>query len=293
MALFIALTIVFCFSTLQAQERTTLPRERSTLQAQERSSLVVGRKMKVGDKYLLTTLASYRMRLALDMKDHKPTDSTYADSVHLQALVEVTSVTEAGEEHAKTLTIRYFHRYINNVTIDLLPNGAVVKASFDTPASTYTVNGEKPSAQVDELLRLAVRSEGGTQTGDILNPPKPVRVGDNWVINKKAFALGMATGATKNQAKGITGKVRYAGIDTLNNRPCATVIAVIRQKLGAGTQQSPAQTNAYDMTVSVPLDVRYPASATTVRSRVRVDSRGKGLKMTQQTDVTIESTFDR
>lgn len=277
-AALISITLVACSSVALAQPRVALS---------------LGRMIKVSDKYLVTTSASYRMRLAFDTKDQVPTDSTYADSIRLHALVDVTSVTESGEEHAKTLTIRYFHRYVNNITIDLLPTGAVIQASFDGPIPTYTVNGAKPAPDIDELLRLAVRSEGGTKTGAILDPPKPVRVGESWSINKRAFAREMASGATKNQSKGIAGKVRFAGVDTLNNKPCATVIAVVRQKVGAGTQQSPTQTNAYDMVLSVPLDTRYPTTTSSVRSRVRVDSRGKGFKMLQQTDVFIESTFDR
>ncbi len=258
-----------------------------------RITLSFGRKIKVSDRYLLTTSASYRMRLAYDVKGRPSIDSTYADSVRLQALVDVTSVTETGEEYAKTLTVRYFHRFVNNARIDVLPTGAVIGATFDGPSPTFLVNGTKPTTEIEELLRLAVRSEGGTTTGAILNPSKPVRIGDSWTVNLRAFAAAMSDSPKSMPIKGLTGKVRFVSVDVVKGKPSATVIAAVRQKSRVSNKQSPTHTNAYDITVTVPIDARYPASASKVRSRVRVDSRGKGLKTTQETDITIESTFDR
>lgn len=256
-------------------------------------ALSLGRKIKAGDKYLITTTASFRMRTVFEGPRGPRTDTSHADSVRLHALCDVTSVTEAGEEYEKTMTIRYFHHFVNNATIDVLHTGAIVSVTFVGRSLTFKINGTKPDSDIEALLRLAVRSEGGMKTGEILDPPKAVRVGDTWSVNKRAFAASMAAGATKPVTKSVDGKVRFAGVDVIDGKPCATVVAVVRQNTGLGTEQSPTQTSSYDMTLSVPIDVRYPATASKVRTRRRVEAHGSGLKMLNETDVTVESTFDR
>ncbi|MDZ4746539.1 MAG: hypothetical protein SGJ05_11140 [bacterium] len=261
--------------------------------AAQRIALVLGRKIKITDQYLLTTFASYRFRIASDVAGAPSSDTTYADSVRLHAMCEVTSVTEDGEEYEKKLTIRYFHRFVNNATIDILPTGALVLVNFGGDAPTFTVNDSTPSTEVEELLRLAIRSEGGTSASEIINPSRPVQIGDTWSINKLAVAKSMSPGVAKPPTKGIDGNVRFVGIDTINARPCATVVAVIQQKTGTGTEKSPLQTSTYDMTLSAPLDTRYPVAASKVRTRFRSESRAKGRKAFRETDIILTSTFVR
>lgn len=256
-------------------------------------TLKLGRKIKITDQYLLTTTAKYSVRIAVDAPRGTKTDSTYTDSVRLQALCDVASVTEVGEEYEKKLTIRYFQRFVNNATIDVLPTGAIVKATFGGPQTTFLVNGTKPKAEVEELLRLAVRSEGGTKTGDILDPSQPVALGETWSVNREAFARTMATSNARPSIKGIKGLVRFVSIDSLNGKPCATVVSTVQQTFGSGTEKSPAVESSYDMTISVPIDVRYPPAASKVRAHVRMNTRGKGLTMTRETIVVVDSRFER
>lgn len=256
-------------------------------------ALSLGRKIRAGDKYLLSTGASYRLRIASEAPGMPTTDSTYQDTVRLHALCDVTAVTESGEEYEKTLTVRYFHRIVNDNTIDILPNGTQIKVVFSQPAVVFTVNGAKPAPELEEMLRLAVRSEGGSKSGDILNPNRPVQLGDIWSIDRKAFAKHMVGATGKNATKGISGEVRFDEVITINHRPCATVSATIHQKSGNGTMSEPEQTGKYDMKISVPLDERYPAMVSSVRARIRVSSRDKGIKLIRETEVAIDSRFDR
>jgi hypothetical protein len=242
--------------------------------------LKLGRKIKEYDRYLLNTRAVTRNETKVYIEDMQRGDSVDSREVVLSAQCNVVSVTVNGQEKEKNLVIRDFRKLTLTDTVDVLPTGTKVRCWFSDSGSVFTVDNAPVSDDVQALLSEVVKSEGGTETSKLMDPAKAVALGATWKMNIPAFrkVLGpVLSGAMKK----LTGTVTFASIDSSGSLPTATIMARAEAPtftLRFGDMPSKS-TFVADISLTVPLDNRYPAEALSTSSRQTVSMSQGNARM--------------
>lgn len=233
--------------------------------------LKLGRSIKAFDQYELRG-ASTRISSVKMHDENNNLVEIQADTiiVRISAFCRVHNVTVDGQEAVKSVIIRYAYAEHNSQTSEILPAGTVLLASFSDTSTAILKDSTPLSAEVMANLVPVIRSEGGKRTGEILDAPKKVGVGDTWPINVNAFKKTLDEGGRK-RAKGITGKVTFIRIDSGSYMPAAVVEmkAMAKNAVGemGGLTPSSSKLEA-EVMLHVPLDQRYPAMRTASLTRV-------------------------
>lgn len=159
-----------------------------TLNATEPRTITVGRKIKPMDTYLFRTQFSEEYKTYSRDAAKNVSQNVHTTVISMQAETQVQAVRDNGEEHTKLLTIRLFRVKRDSApAVDYLYTGAIVRAEFTDKGPVFTIDKRPVADSVAMMLAQVVHAEGGTKTGAILDPSKPVRIGDTWQINTKAF----------------------------------------------------------------------------------------------------------
>ncbi len=159
-----------------------------TLDASEPRTITVGRKIKPMDTYLFRTQFSEEYKAYSRDAAKNVSQNVHTTVISMQAETQVQAVRDNGEEHTKLLTIRLFRVKRDSApAVDYLYTGAIVRAEFTDKGPVFTIDKRPVADSVAMMLAQVVHAEGGTKTGAILDPSKPVRIGDTWQINTKAF----------------------------------------------------------------------------------------------------------
>ena len=228
--------------------------------AQTKHELQLGRSIKAFDQYLVKTTFESQTRTKFFVNEALSADSIEKFSVMLSAQCSVVSVTVDGQEKEKRLIIRDFRRLTDRDTIDLLPTGTKIRCWFSDSGSIYTINDEPTPDSISQILIEAVKGEGGSRTGNVLDAKRPMAVGSTWKMNIPAFRK-MLGREMSTRMKKLTGTVTFASIDSLSQQPTATIAARAEAPmftLKFGDMPSSASLVA-DFKIVVPLDVRFPA----------------------------------
>jgi hypothetical protein len=162
----------------------------------------------------------------------------------------------------------------------VLPTGTKVRCWFSDSGSVFTIDNAPASDDVQALLSEVVKSEGGTETSKLMDPAKAVALGATWKMNIPAFrkVLGpVLSGAMKK----LSGTVTFASIDSSGALPVATITARAEAPmftLRFGDMPSKS-TFVADISLTVPLDNRYPAEALSTSSRQTVSMSQGNARM--------------
>ncbi len=242
--------------------------------------LKLGRKFKEFDQYLLNARAVTRNETKVYIEDMQRGDSVDYREVVLSAQCNVVSVTVNGQEKEKHLVIRDFRKLTLADTVDVLPTGTKVRCWFSDSGSVFSVNNVPVNDDVQALLSEVVKSEGGTETSKLMDPAKAVALGATWKMNIPAFrkVLGpVLSGAMKK----LTGTATFASIDSSGALPTATITARAEAPsftLRFGDMPSKS-TFVADISLTVPLDNRYPPEALSTSSRQTVSMSKGNVRM--------------
>ena len=255
------------FLLLAASALTAL----ATVVSAQPYDLPLGREIKVTDTYLLKGAAVQIARvttvdpngIAKVMRD----DTT---QVRIDAECEVAGVTEDGQEAVKLVKIRNAQIVIDGKSHDLVPTGTSLKATFSDTGTVITKDNEPLPMSVVAQLALVIRAEGGMRTGEIMDPPGPVSVGDSWPMDSAAFRrmLGPLTSAVP---KDLEGSSVFERIDTTGIRPDAVVTLKAHAVDAVGDLDGVTPSGSdisVVVTVHAPLDKRYPLTRSISRTRL-------------------------
>jgi len=224
-------------------------------------NLKLGRSIKIQDSYLLRGSAQRSTRLIVPRTNGTKQIIPQASSmIQLQANCKVVAVTVDGQEAMKTVTIRSANMVRESENSDLLPTGFDFTATFSDEGPKFEHDGKPLADSIVQELALVVRGEGGSKIGLIMNPSKPVAVGDTWPMNKAAFIKSLDADTRRNIKK-VKGTVTFERIDTIRGTPAAVIVLEATAtnvipinkhvKVVSSTFQSRIE-------VTVPLDERYP-----------------------------------
>lgn len=242
--------------------------------------LKLGRKFKAFDEYLLNARAITRNETKIYIEDMQRGDSVDYREVVLSAQCSVVSVTVNGQEKEKHLVIRDFRKLTLADTVDVLPTGTKVRCWFSDSGSVFSVNNVPVSDDVQALLNEVVKSEGGTETSRLMDPAKSVALGATWKMNIPAFRKVLGP-VLSNAMKKLTGTATFVSIDSSGSLPTATITARAEAPtftLRFGDMPSKS-TFVADISLTVPLDNRYPPEALSTRSRQTVTMSKGNVRM--------------
>ncbi len=235
--------------------------------------LSLGREIKPFDEYLLSAIST---RISIvSMPGPNGAVELQNDTVHaiLSGNCAVQAVTEDGQEARKTVTIRNAQVRFQGKPEDIIPTGSVVQCDFSDAGYVYTVRGDTVPPQVSADLVGLIRSEGGRKSGRIMDPRKPVKIGDTWPINVSAFDSTLGDPPARGE-RVIHGTVTFQRIDTVAGKPTAVVLmeATVDNAFSdiEGTPANKATIEAR-LQMFVPLDSRYPASRVATNTKMSAD----------------------
>lgn len=234
--------------------------KQNTIGSDTAIQLKLGRELRPFDEYLVKAMNIRISRYALLHGNREET--VQADTVRstFAGTVTVNNVTEDGQEAVKTVVVRNAETRYQGQNTTIVSTGTTIKAFYSDTGYVYTVNDDTLAAAVTADLVGLLRSEGGLKTGVIMNPPKPVRVGDSWHINADAFAATLGS-PPKNKKRIVTGKATFKKVDVLHDIP----VAVVSMKASVtnavdSLEGMPVENATIEATldIAVPIDERYP-----------------------------------
>lgn len=236
--------------------------------------LTLHRPIKVTDTYLLKGTSRLITRMTtVDARGVRQTPTEGSFAVRLDAMCTVEGVTEDGQEAIKTLIIRNAESIVGSATpVTLLPAGARIKASFSNQGTILEQSDSILSDQLTELLSTVIRGEGGSQTGKLMDPNRPVAVGDAWQPHLPALRT-LIEQSFGQQPDSVSGSVTYVSVDSTVQRPEAVIqlVAEARDVIAEFDGMRPSEsTFTMTVTVHVPVDQRYPISRTETTTRLRM-----------------------
>lgn len=245
--------------------------------------LTVGREIKPFDEYLLNAMSIRISRVSMNVNNR--IEQLQNDTVRsvFSGLCSVQAVTEDGQEAMKKVKVRNAQLRYKGETSDIVPSGSMIQATFSNDGYVYTIGPDTLSAEITADLSGLIRSEGGLLSGTIMNPNKPVRIGDEWPIDTTAFAATLGPPPEQKQ-RHTSGTVTLVRIDSLHGH----TVALVRMNAHVvnafdninGTQADDAIVDAV-VEIAVPLDERYPAvwaSSNTTMTATLVES-GQRLRV--------------
>lgn len=242
--------------------------------------LKLGRKFKEFDQYLLNARAVTRNETKVYIANVQRGDSVDYREVILSAQCNVVSVTVNGQEKEKHLVIRDFRKLTVADTVDVLPTGTKVRCWFSDSGSVFSVNNAPVNEDVQALLNEVVKSEGGTETSKLMDPSRAVALGATWKMNIPAFRKVLGP-VLSDAMKKLNGTVTFASIDSSGALPTATITARAEAPqftLRFGDMPSKS-TFVADISLTVPLDNRYPPEALSTSSRQTVSMSKGNVRM--------------
>jgi len=263
-------------------------------------TIKTGRALKAHDEYIVHTTYTDLRRVVLRDEGGVMMDSAVTFKISFDALVNVASTTEDGQEKEKYLSVRNCMIEQHGKQTDLLPTGTKIRAWFSDSGSVYTIEGKPAPDSLQALLSMFIRSEGGTKTSDILDPPVKKnrrKVGDSWPVNTKALLENL--GVPKSLKPKASGKVKFLAVDSLYNRRGLVVqgVAKVTNRVPAFENfEQGSMTTEADITLVVPSDSRYPTlrAISDIRQTTEaVAKQGASLTLWSETRVTIDSGFER
>lgn len=223
--------------------------------------LQLGRAIKAFDKYQVRGSAQRSSRVSMARPNGTMQIIPQGSSmVQVQANCVVDAVTVDGQEAKKSVVIRSAKLVKDAASEDLLPPDTKVNISYSDAGTVITSNGEPLADSISQELALVLRSEGGAKTGLIMNPAKPVSVGDTWKMNNAAFVKSLDADTKKN-IKNVKGTVKFERIDTIRGTPAAIIVLeASATNVIPSNQQFRVSKSTFRsrIEVTVPLDVRYP-----------------------------------
>lgn len=224
----------------------------------------VGRKIKPMDTYLFRTQFSEEFKTYMRDAAKNITQEVHTTVITMQADVEVQAVRDNGEEHTKLVTIRTFRVKRDSApAVDYLYTGAIVRAEFTERGPVFTIDKRPVADSVAMMLAQVLHAEGGTKTGAILNPKKPVRAGDSWPMNTRALLETIDENQIAIDRKKIkTATATLKRADSVGGKPMYTVSAdLVAEGVKPAGFEDLRLLNAKLMmhvSVTVPEDERYP-----------------------------------
>ncbi len=264
------------------------------LVAQPTYELRVGRVIKAFDEYTLrsTYVSSQSTRVYIDNVERGAEDQNL--QVSIVAKCSVVSVTTDGQEKEKRLIIRDFRRITPTDTTDVLPTGTKVRCWFSDSGAVFTVDDQPAHDTISSLLSMVVKGEGGARTGALLDPKKPVRVGQTWKMNVSEFRriLGKETSAL---IKKVAGTCTFERIDTVNSLPVCVVTAKAEAPNFTmyfdGYPSQASLTTTFQLVL--PVDNRFPPEQLFSESAQRIVTKRENVRMVLEVRSSRSTTFVR
>lgn len=234
--------------------------------------LTLTRPIKVTDTYLLKGTSRQVTRMTtVDSRGVRQMPTEGSITVRLDAMCTVDGVTEDGQEAIKSLVIRNAESIVGSATpVTLLPTGTRIKASFSNQGTILEQGDSILSDQVTQLLSTVIRGEGGSQTGKLMDPNRPVAAGDAWQPHLPALRT-LIEQSFGQQPDSVSGSITYVSVDSTVQRPEAVIqlVAEARDVIAEFDGMRPsASTFTMTVTVHVPVDQRYPISRTETTTRL-------------------------
>jgi hypothetical protein len=258
----IAIALAFCSWNLAPHGAAAQPYD-----------LTLGREIKPFDQYMIEALSTRISKVNL----HTPKGPMVLQNDTVRSVLSgncnVEAVTEDGQEAVKNVSIRNAQSRNAGKSIDILPTGTLVHAAFSNDGNVYTVKGDTVKPEVAADLIGLIRSEGGLKSGEIMNPRKPVNVGESWPIDTAAFARTLGD-PPANRRRKISGTVKFERIDTVGGIPVAVVNMNARADNAIGEidgSPTSASTITANIELTVPLDKRFPAVQVATRTNMTAE----------------------
>lgn len=263
----------------------------------------LARKIKVMDAYLYTASYVQEVRSQASMNGVKLNTTTEKITVAIAADMEVTAITDDGQEKEKLITIRSLTMEREGTFQDILHTGAKLRVRFSDSGNVFFMDKRPVNDSISAVLASVVISAGGERTARIIGTTKPVRPGDTWPVNAKAIAGTFDDTEVQLPRKGLKGTVRYERIDStpgqkpaavFSSRITASGIRFANQGIFKPKKASATITVSY----AVPLDERYPptesASEIVVDSKgIIQDAGGPAVDLDMQTKRSLRAKFQR
>jgi hypothetical protein len=264
-------------------------------QAGDTYELKLGRQIREFDNYLVkASSTSITDVVATSAIGHRTAQRSDTTVVMLDAMCDVKQVTEDGQEAVKSITVRNMTFTSQGQTHDLMPTGAVLQATFSEAGTELTQDNAQIAETMMPLLLTVIRSEGGGRTADIMDAGRPVTVGDEWPADSSALLQALdPTGSVTPVA--LKGTVKFIGIDT-TRKPAAIVRLTAKavNALGEIDGRRPLRSEiTMDITLTAPLDVRYPIAATQSVTKIKASFEDNGTTIDMTHVVRDSFTFLR
>ena len=249
--------------------------------AQQAYQLKLGRGLKEYDQYLLKTTYEQQSRTSIYSDNVMRGDTTDNIVILLTAQCKVVSVTVDGQEKEKHIVVRNFQLRTNTDTFEVLSTGTKVRCWFSDSGSVFTVDDVPVHDTVAALLSNVVLGEGGSRTGDVLDAKKPVKLGQSWKMNVKAFRKVLGKEQSKLMKK-LDGSVTFSRIDSSGAQPTGIVTAraeALSFSIRVPGAASPITGSLVaEFSYEVPLDTRFPPvslSTSTTQNYVGIQGLNK------------------
>lgn len=264
----------------------------------------LGRHIKPGDRYTYQTVFREEQRTYTRDEKGKISDTATVLTVQMKAQVAVATVTLEGEEHEKTLTVGRLVVDRDGNTMDYLPAGTTITATFEEAGSVFTVDGRRPADSVAAVLATILHPEGGEKTSRIMDPVLPVRVGGTWTMNTDKLLEQIPTDVLRVDPKAVKTSVKLVAIGKAQESPCYYVVGNVMargvQPQGYPDLEFSNATMAMAFAMTVPVDSRYPLVETSTTTALDMPARPKqrkkkGPKVDYQIRITRQqdSSFER
>lgn len=240
-------------------------------QAKQQYDIPLGREIRPFDEYLLEASSQRISRMTVtDPNGIQKQIQDDTATVRISANIAVKAVTEDGQEAIKYVKIRHAELATEGETRVLAVAGTTLEATFSDSGTFITEKGEDLPIDVSAFLSSVIRSEGGLRTGDIMNAPGLITVGEEWKVNKEALINTLKL-STADSSAVIWGKVHFVGIDSSGKSPVARVELNARAENALdkieGTKPTKSRVDM-NVIIDVPLDKRYPIVYTRTRLRM-------------------------
>jgi len=150
-------------------------------------------------------------------------ESGYA--VDMKATREVIRVDGSGRATELAFTIHYCTKTRDNRMKELIPRGAVLRATFENGEERFSVDGEPTDAETTEALSiLIVLADDGPTIDEVFGTDARQAVGGRWPVDPGPAARSFANSGIVVGEDAVSGEVGLAELSTVADQACLEIV---------------------------------------------------------------------